>query len=91
MSLPETEKKKLQTRIRRAEGQLRAISRMIDEETACVETLVQISAIQGALGKIGEIILNEHIESCVTDAIKNGDETQRQQAIDELMDVFSRY
>ena len=91
MSLPETEKKKLQTRIRRAEGQLRAISRMIDEETACVETLVQIAAIQGALGKIGEIILNEHIESCVTDAIKNGDETQRQQAIDELMDVFSRY
>jgi len=91
MSLPETDKKKLQTRIRRAEGQLRAISRMIDEETACVETLVQISAIQGALGKIGEIILNEHIESCVTDAIKNGDETQRQQAIDALMDVFSRY
>ena len=91
MSLPEADKKKLLTRLRRAEGQLRAIARMIEEDTPCVDTLVQVSAIQGALGKIGELILAEHIESCVTDAFQHGDETQRQQAIDDLMDVFSRY
>jgi DNA-binding FrmR family transcriptional regulator len=91
MSLPEADKKKLLTRIRRAEGQLRAIARMIEEDTPCVDTLVQVSAIQGALGKIGELILAEHIESCVADAFKHGDETQRQQTIDDLMDVFSRY
>ncbi len=91
MSLPEADKKKLLTRLRRAEGQLRAIARMVEEDTACVDTLVQVSAIQGALGKIGELILAQHIESCVTEAFQHGDETQRQQAIDDLLDVFSRY
>jgi len=91
MSLPEADKKKLLTRMRRAEGQLRAIARMIEDDTPCADTLVQVSAIQGALGKIGELILAEHIESCVADAFKHGDETQRQQTIDDLMDVFSRY
>lgn len=91
MSLPESDKKKMLTRIRRAEGQLRAVARMIEEDTPCVDTLVQVSAIQGALGKVGELILTEHIQSCVSDALQHGDDTQRQQAIDDLMDVFSRY
>ena len=91
MSLPEADQKKLLTRIRRAEGQLRAVARMIEDGTPCVDTLVQISAIQGALSRIGELILTEHIESCVTDAFQNGDESKRQQSIDDLMDVFSRY
>ena len=64
---------------------------MIDEDTPCVETLVQITAIQGALGKIGELILTEHIEYCVSNAIHHGDERERQRAIDDLMNVFSRY
>ena len=91
MSLPAIEKKKLQTRLRRAEGQLRAVSRMIDEGSPSTDTLVQITAIQGALGKIGELILSDHIESCVSDAIKNGNEGERQQSIDDLMNVLSRF
>ena len=65
--------------------------RMVNDDAGCVETLLQIAAIQGALAKIGEKVLGSHIESCVSDAIKHGDDDQRQQAIDELMDVFSRY
>ena len=91
MSVESTDKKRLLTRLRRAEGQLAAVRRMIDEDAGCVETLIQISAIQGALAKIGERVLGGHIESCVADAFQHGDEDQRQQAIDELMDVFSRY
>jgi DNA-binding FrmR family transcriptional regulator len=91
VSLPEPDKKKLLARLRRAQGQLAGIGRMIDEGKPCVDTLTQISAIQGALGKVGELILAEHIESCVADAFKHGDEDQRQEAIDDLMDVFSRY
>ena len=91
MSSEGTEKKRLLARMRRAEGQMSAVRRMIDEEKGCVETLIQIAAIQGALAKIGEQVLGEHIESCVTDAIRHGDEDQRQQAVDELMDVFGRY
>ena len=51
MSVESTDKKRLLTRLRRAEGQLAAVRRMIDEDAGCVETLIQISAIQGALAK----------------------------------------
>ena len=91
MSLQEPDKKKLLTRLRRAEGQLKAVGRMIADDKACVDTLLQISAIQGALGKIGGLVLAEHIESCVAEALVHGDADARQGAIDDLMDVFGRY
>jgi len=91
LMLPENDKKRLIARLRRAEGQLKAVERMVDDGTACVDTLIQIAAIQGALSKIGGLILSEHIESCVSEAFINGDSEQRQEAIDDLMDVFNRY
>ena len=91
MGLPESDKKKLMARLRRAEGQLKAVGRMVEDDKACVDTLVQIVAIQGALSKIGGLVLSEHIESCVSEAFVHGDADQRQTAIDDLMDVFSRY
>ena len=91
MGLPESDKKKLMARLRRAEGQLKAVGRMVEDDKACVDTLVQIAAIQGALSKIGGLVLSEHIEPCVSEAFVHGDADQRQTAIDDLMDVFSRY
>ena len=91
VGLPESDKKKLMARLRRAEGQLKAVGRMVEDDKACVDTLVQIAAIQGALSKIGGLVLSEHIESCVSEAFVHGDADQRQTAIDDLMDVFSRY
>ena len=91
MSIEANNKKKLLTRMRRAEGQLAAVRRMVEEDSGCVDTLIQIAAIQGALAKVGELVLSDHIESCVANAFTHGDEDERQQAIDELMDVFARY
>ena len=79
-------KKKLLNRIKRAEGQLAAVRRMTDDET-----LLQISAVQGALEKVGQILLRYHIENCVANACTSGDERERQRSIDELMEVFSRH
>ena len=84
-------KKKLLGRLRRVEGQVRAIVRMVDEDTYCVDTLLQISAAQGALGKAGQLLLGSHVETCVADAFAQGSPRDRQQVIDELMEVFSRY
>ena len=89
--LDETTKKKLQARMRRAEGQLAAIRRMIENDDYCVDILLQLSAAQGALGKAGHVLLGYHIENCVSDACRNGDEQERQQKVKELMDVFARY
>lgn len=84
-------KKRLVTRLKRAEGQIAAVRRMVEGDAYCVDVLTQISAARGALGKAGEILLRTHIESCVRDAFASGDPAQSQDAIEELMDVFGRY
>ncbi len=89
--LDPTTKRKLTARLKRAEGQISALRRMLDEDAYCVDVLLQISAAQGALGKAGQVLLGEHIRTCVADAFATGDEADRDEKVDELMDVFSRY
>ena len=84
-------RRKARARLKRIEGQVAALSRMLDSDTYCVDVLLQISAAQGALGGVGQLILGQHIQSCVSDAFRNGDEAERQLKIEELVDVFSRY
>jgi CsoR family transcriptional regulator, copper-sensing transcriptional repressor len=89
--LDTTTKKQLLDRLGRAEGQLAAIKRMIDRETDCADVLLQIAAVQGALGKAGQILLGFHIEHCVKDAFLVDDERVRQRKVEELMAVFARF
>ncbi len=84
-------KKSVAARLKRVEGQIAALHRMVGQDEQCVDTLLQISAAQGALGKIGEIILGSHIETCVQDAFDHGSAADRERAVNELMDVFARY
>ncbi|MCH7598632.1 MAG: metal-sensitive transcriptional regulator [Myxococcales bacterium] len=85
------DKKKLLTRLRKVEGQVSAICRMVEEEKYCVDILLQISAVQGALGKAGQLLLGSHVETCVATAFASGNKKARQTSIDELMEVFARY
>lgn len=91
MKLPDDEKKRLLARLKRAEGQVAAVRRMVEDDAYCVDVLVQISAARGALGRVGEVVLRNHVETCVKGALSSGDEERSQVKIDELMDVFSRY
>jgi len=84
-------KKKLLARMRRIEGQIGAVCRMVEEERYCVDILLQMSAVQGALGKASQVLLGSHVETCVANAMASGSQKTRQKAVDELMDVFSRY
>ena len=84
-------RKKLLTRLRRIEGQVGGLRRMLEDDAYCVDVLLQISAAQGALGKVGHILLESHIRHCVREAFASGDAGARDQKIDELMEVFSRY
>ncbi len=85
------ERSRVVARLKRIEGQVAAIRRMVEEEKYCVDTLLQVSAVHGALSKVGQIILSRHIETCVTEAFSSGDEAKRQETIEELLDVFARY
>ena len=69
------------------EGQVRGVRRMVEEEKYCVDILIQISAARAALDSVAKIILKKHIDTCVTDAIRNKAENSRE-LIDELMSIF---
>lgn len=84
-------KKKALARLRRVEGQVAGIQRMVEDEKYCVDVLLQVTAAQAALGKIGQMILASHIECCVADAFESGSDRERHQKIDELVEVFGRY
>ena len=64
---------------------------MIEEEEYCVDILMQLSAATGALDKVGQIVLEEHIKSCVSDAIESGDAADRDEKIAELIKIFRKY
>jgi len=89
--LNEQTKSKARGRLRRIEGQVQGLQRMLDNDAYCVDILLQISAAQGALEQVQKLLLGRHIESCVTDALRSGSRGDRQQKLDELLDVFSRF
>lgn len=89
--LNEETKAKARARLRRIEGQVQGIQRMVEAEAYCVDILLQISAVEGALEQVQKLLLGRHIESCVADAMRSGRARERQKKIDELLAVFSRF
>ena len=78
-------------RLRRIEGQVKGLIRMIDDGRYCVDILTQIRAIRAALKKVEGAILQEHVDHCVVAAFKGGNRDEEQAKIDELVAVFGRY
>jgi len=84
-------KRKLETRLRRIAGQVNGLERMVGEDRYCVDILLQIAAVRAALDGAGKLLLGAHVESCVADAIASGRPRERQQKLDELIEVFGRF
>ena len=84
-------KRSSEIRLSKIAGQVEGIRRMVEQERYCVDILLQIAAVQAALGRVGKLVLGAHVETCVSEAIRSGDEAERREKIDELMEVFSRY
>lgn len=78
-------------RLKKISGQVDGLVRMLEQDRYCVDVLLQIAAVQSALGRVGEIVLGSHVETCVAEAFERGDARSRRAKTDELMDVFSRY
>jgi CsoR family transcriptional regulator, copper-sensing transcriptional repressor len=75
-------------RLKNAEGHLRGIQRMLEEETYCIDVIQQIQAVQAALNKVTSMILEEHLNSCVITAIKGEDPQERERVLKEITGVF---
>jgi DNA-binding FrmR family transcriptional regulator len=78
-------------RLRRIEGQVQGIERMVEEEKSCVDILLQLTAVQGAVEQVQKLLLGQHVAACVTEAVRSGSARDRQKKMDELLDVFSRF
>lgn len=82
---------KLLTRLKRIEGQVRGVSRMVGEDRYCIDILNQIQAVKAALTRVEVQVLKGHAAHCVAHAIKSGNIKDQTRKFDELVELFSRY
>jgi DNA-binding FrmR family transcriptional regulator len=81
-------KASVKKRLSRIEGQVRGLSRMVDEDRYCIDVVTQIAAVRAALRRAEEEILRDHVAHCVEHAIASGNKTEQRAKIAELMAVF---
>ena len=82
----EKEQRDLMNRLKRIEGQVRGLQRMLEEDAYCPDLLTQASAVQSALNGFCRTLLSSHIHSCVTEDLRAG----RDEAVDELMELLKK-
>lgn len=82
-----TNTKAVLNRLSRAIGHLESIKRMVEDGRDCSEVLIQLSAVKSAINNTGKVILKDHIEHCLVDAVENGDH----EAIAELTEAIDRF
>ena len=80
-------KKVVSNRLARAIGHLQRVKRMVDEDYDCSEVLIQLAAVRAALESTGKVILQDHLEHCIVEAIQQGDRG----ALDELNSAIDRF
>ena len=77
-------------RLARIEGQVRGLSIMVTQDRYCLDVVTQVRAARAALAKVEQIVLQDHLGSCVESAIASGDPEQQRKKVAELIEVFSR-
>ena len=77
-------------RLKRIEGQVRGLARMVEDDRYCIDVVTQISAVRAALRKLEEEVLRDHVGHCVEHAIASGDAAEQRAKVAELMDVLAR-
>ena len=75
-------------RLKIAEGHLRGIQRMLEEDTYCIDVIQQINAVKASLTKINMSILDEHMKSCLTTAVRGDDPNERERVLAEIVSLF---
>ena len=77
-------------RLKKISGQIAAIDRMIDEDVPCEDIIVQINAVKSAVHKVGQIIMEGHIQHCVRDGIEHGDADKTIAEFTKVIEQFSK-
>lgn len=75
-------------RLKIAEGHLRGIQKMLEEDAYCIDVIRQIQAVQSSLNKVSTLLLEQHLNSCVITAVQGEDPQERERVLKEISDVF---
>lgn len=86
----EPAKSSVKKRLNRIEGQVRGLSRMVDEDRYCIDVVTQIAAVRAALRRVEDEVLRDHIGHCVEHAIASGNKDEQRKKVAELIDVLAR-
>ncbi len=78
-------------RLRRIEGQVRGLQRMIEEDRYCIDILTQMAAVRAALKKVEAMVLEDHATTCISQTMKEGDPEDQRRKMAELIDLLRRY
>ncbi|WP_008295273.1 metal-sensitive transcriptional regulator [Congregibacter litoralis] len=84
------EKEAIIKRLNRIEGQVRGISRMIENERYCIDILQQMRAIKSALARVEDAVLKDHSATCVESAIASGDAREQRKKFNELVELMAK-
>jgi DNA-binding FrmR family transcriptional regulator len=90
MPVRDADQDDLRARLSRIEGQIRGLQRMVDEDRYCGDILDQIHSVQKALKSVGREITRNHLETCVTDALRSGDQQDAEETYDEIMGLLRK-
>ncbi|MFN2223534.1 MAG: metal-sensitive transcriptional regulator [Chloroflexota bacterium] len=86
--MDDSTKKAVGRRLASAAGHIKGIERMVNEDAYCIDVIQQIQAVQAALNKVSSIILDGHLHSCVTTAVRGDDPAERERVLKEVTSVF---
>lgn len=75
-------------RLKTAEGHLRGIQRMVEEDAYCIDIIRQIQAVQSALNKVSSILLENHLNTCLITAVRGENPQERERVLREIVDVY---
>ena len=87
---PETRGKAV-GRLRRIEGQVQGIQRMVHDDKPCEDILLQLAAVQGAVAQVRKLLLDRHVEACVSDVMRSGNGRDRQKKVGELLEALAKF
>jgi CsoR family transcriptional regulator, copper-sensing transcriptional repressor len=90
MGAMQADSRAIHNRLRRIEGQVRGLQRMVDEDAYCVDILTQVAAVQTALEQVAVNVLDGHVRGCVADAVA-ADGSEADDKLDELMVAVRRF
>ncbi len=82
-------KQDLLNRLRSVAGHVNGVMRMVEEDEYCIDVINQVQAVQAALNKVNLLLLDDHMQHCVSNALRSNDSIERDRVLGELHDVFA--